>query len=224
MAEQSAPCDALEPASATAGGLGDGSNGIGDGNQPFAHPASKRDVPRVARVAHRIISAPGPPPVGQEVVDSRRSRSPNRRDAQASQSRTSLPPPTGKRVGTPCQTGAAVPIGHSLMAIWPEVGFPAPWPSCIWREGKRGSMRQPDGGVAHSSGGVTILARPHPAPAEPQSLLGAKAVVGNPRDRQSQVGVLNGGVGPPRWDGCVARMEARAFSGGLSAAPGFLGT
>jgi hypothetical protein len=63
LAEQSSPGDALELISATAGGLGDGDHGIGDGNQPFAHPASKRDVPRVARVARRIISAPGPPPV-----------------------------------------------------------------------------------------------------------------------------------------------------------------
>jgi hypothetical protein len=71
VAEQSAPSGARGLVSATEGGLGDGNNGIGDGNQPFAHPASKRDVATVARVAHRIISAPGPPALRKNVVDSR---------------------------------------------------------------------------------------------------------------------------------------------------------
>jgi hypothetical protein len=120
FAEHSAAGDATELVSAAAGGLG-------DGNQSFAHPASKSDVPTVARVAHRIVSAPGPPPDRcQEVVDSRRRR-PKRRDAQPSHSRTR---PSS---GDPCSElacrarrdrgGAYWPQPD---AIWPEFWFQAP--------------------------------------------------------------------------------------------------
>ena len=63
LAEQSAAGEAPELASAVVGGLVDGNQGLADGSQPLAHPAIKRDVPMVARVAHRIELAPGPPPV-----------------------------------------------------------------------------------------------------------------------------------------------------------------
>ena len=116
----------------------------------------------------------------QEVVDSRRSRSPKRRDAQASQPQTSLPP-TGRRVGMPSQTA---PIGHSLMAIWAGLRITGALALLHLRRGR------PTYG-----GGVTVGVRRHPA--NQQASNGAKAIVGNPRYRESQVGAHMARSGHP---------------------------
>src|SRR5262249_17905115 len=59
LAEQSAVRDGTEPAGDGAELARSAVGRLGDGNQPSAQPASKSDQPMAARIAHRIVSAPG---------------------------------------------------------------------------------------------------------------------------------------------------------------------
>jgi len=116
-----------------------------------------------------------------------------------------------------------VPIGYSQMAIW--AGRPIPGALALLHFGERARVvrsQQPDGGVAHSRGGVTILAR--------GSILrrGSRNPLAGPKRSLATLAIAKvrlvlSMAGSAHPDGTDAAREAREFSGSLSAAPGFLG-
>src|SRR5262249_14784014 len=121
LAEQSAAGEAPELASAVVGGLVDGNHGPAYGSQPLAHPAIKRDVPMVARMAHRIEIGSRASARAQQVVDSRESRSPKHRDGQAPEKRKRR---STRREGVGLSSEAlAVPAGHTLLQPGPDRDF-----------------------------------------------------------------------------------------------------